>query len=140
MSKENPNFVKGLYVKRHQNAPSFVICNLGFKVEEFIVWLRTKQGGEYLNVDIKLSKAGDKYYAELNTYNPADKHSPNHDVEENQSQLNNWDKEEVIEYPKDESTLTEDQKLEIKEHRDAHNKKVEQANEDVEGLADKIPW
>lgn len=123
--KDNPNFVKGLFVKRNKNAPNFLIVNLGVKVEEFITWLRVKQGGEYVNIDIKLSKSGDKYYAELNTFNPADKVT-NQDVEENQSQLNNLDTEKVIEYP--ESDLTPKEIKEIQDNRNAHNKKVDEAN------------
>lgn len=84
------NFVKGLYVKRHAKAPSFVICNLGIKVDEFVLWLRDNQQGEYTNLDIKLSKDGTKYYAELNTFNPADKHHAKND-----------EVEKTIEYPEE---------------------------------------
>jgi len=125
--KENPNFVKGLFVKRNPKAPSFLIVNLGVKVDDFITWLRVKQGGEYVNIDIKLSKSGDKYYAELNTYNPADKIIANQNTEENQSQLNNLDTEKVIEYP-EERTNTPEENAEIIEVRNAHNKKVDEAN------------
>jgi hypothetical protein len=96
------NFVQGLFIKRHPKAPSFVICNLGIKVDEFVKWLRENQQGEYTNLDVKLSKAGDKYYAELNTYNPADKHLKVQEQEDNQSKLNNLEVEKTIEYPEDE--------------------------------------
>ena len=61
-------FVKGMNVNRRENAPAFVIANIGIKVDDFILWLRSKQAGEWVNIDIKLSQKG-SYYAELNTYN-----------------------------------------------------------------------
>lgn len=90
----DPKFVNGMRVSRGAKAPSYIIANLGIKVDDFVKWLRENQGGEWLNIDIKLSKGG-KYYAELNTYNPADKHHKKDEVEENQSQLNNLDTEEM---------------------------------------------
>lgn len=106
MEKNKKQFVKGLFVNRNDKAPDYVVCNLGVKIDEFILWLRNNQGGEFLNIDIKLSKEG-KYYAELNTYNKADALAKKQqdEVEENQSQLNNLDlndENQDVEYPDDE--------------------------------------
>lgn len=74
------NFVNGLRVSRHEKAPSYILVSLGIKVDDFIKWLRENQGGEWMNVDVKLSKTG-KYYAELNTYRKGD-NTPNQNEEE----------------------------------------------------------
>jgi hypothetical protein len=60
-------FTQGMIVKRHEKAPSYVVCGLSFKTEEFIKWLQENDKGGWVNVDVKQSQGG-KYYGELNTY------------------------------------------------------------------------
>jgi len=67
-------FANGLIFKKPDNAPDFVIGNLSIKKSEFIPFLDT-QDGDWVNVQIKLSKAG-KYYVELNTWKKEDKKEP----------------------------------------------------------------
>ena len=61
-------FVDGMFVKRQDNAPEFVICNLSFRPDEFSKWLLAR-GGDYVNVQVKLSKSG-KMYAAVDNWKP----------------------------------------------------------------------
>ena len=61
-------FANGLIFKRSDNAPEFVIGGLSIKKSEFIPFLNSEQG-DWVNLSIKLSKAG-KYYIELDTWKP----------------------------------------------------------------------
>ncbi len=56
-----------MVVKRHPEAPSFVICNLSLKLPEFREFVNKNKSGDWMNIDVKMSKGG-KFYAELNTY------------------------------------------------------------------------
>ena len=48
-------------VSRPERAPDFIIAKLGLKREDLIAWLE-QQPGEWVNVELRRSKAG-KYYA-----------------------------------------------------------------------------
>lgn len=62
-------FVSGLYPKaKHANAPSFVICKLSAKPRELIAWLQGYENEEWINMDIKLSKSGEKMYVQMDTW------------------------------------------------------------------------
>jgi len=68
MSDEN-KFVSGLYFKeKHPNAPDFVIGGLSAKRQDLIDYLQ-KSDDEWLNWQIKKSKAG-KPYIEVDTWKP----------------------------------------------------------------------
>jgi hypothetical protein len=60
-------YLEGMFIKRHQKAPEFVICSLSFKVEEFIKFLQDNQKDGWVNCQIKLSKKG-SYYAQIDDY------------------------------------------------------------------------
>lgn len=62
-------FVDGLIVKRGENAPDYVLCNLSVKVNELVPWLEQHQSNGWVNVVCKVSKAG-KHYAQLDTWKP----------------------------------------------------------------------
>ena len=79
------NFVDGLFIKRNEKAPEFVITNLSFN-EKFIEWLKNNLNAKgWANVDILRSKEG-KLYAKKNEYKP---------------ELRNDPKKEVVEVPED---------------------------------------
>ena len=61
-------FANGLIFKKPDNAPDFVIGNLSVKKSEFIPFLDS-QDGDWVNLQIKLSKGG-KYYVEVNNWQP----------------------------------------------------------------------
>jgi len=62
-------FVDGMMVKRNDNAPDWVTCNVSFKASEFKAFLDQHQNKDWVNVQIKVSKGG-KMYAELDTWEP----------------------------------------------------------------------
>jgi hypothetical protein len=65
-------FVDGLIVKAPRDgAPDYVKASISIKVEDLGMWLRKKHkaGDEWVNIDVKESKAG-KWYAAVNTYKP----------------------------------------------------------------------
>lgn len=62
--KEFPN---GIIAKRNDNAPEFVLCNLSFKVEEFVKYLQDNESKGWVNIDVKRSKWG-KIYADKNDW------------------------------------------------------------------------
>lgn len=64
-------FVKGLYAKKHEKSPDFVICNLSYKVDEFIQFLKenTNEKG-YVNLQVLKSKDKGTLYAVVDTFVP----------------------------------------------------------------------
>jgi hypothetical protein len=62
-------FADGLIVKRAENAPDFVTCNLSFKVDEFIAFLKQHESNGWVNVDCMVGRSG-KHYAALDTWKP----------------------------------------------------------------------
>ena len=71
---DDSELVAGLYPKKpHGNAPDFVIGKLSINVEQFRGWMKShlsaNQGAEWINIDMKLSKA-DKGYAVVDTWKP----------------------------------------------------------------------
>jgi hypothetical protein len=66
---DEPQFVNGLIFKMpHENAPDFVKGALSVRVEELQTFL-AEQKTEWINIDLKISKAG-KPYAQVNTFKP----------------------------------------------------------------------
>ncbi len=71
---DDSELVSGLYPKKpHGNAPDFVIGKLSINVEQFRDWMKShlsaNQDAEWINLDMKLSKA-DKGYAVVDTWKP----------------------------------------------------------------------
>lgn len=62
-------FVDGMIVKRNEQAPDFVICNLSLKGKELVEFMRQHQQDGWVNVQVKRSQGG-KLYAELDTWKP----------------------------------------------------------------------
>jgi hypothetical protein len=99
-------FVDGLIVKRNEKAPSFVVCSLSFKSGDFVKFIGENAVKGWLNVDIKLSREG-KYYSEVNNWTKENAKPKVEEEEDNQSKLNNLDRNgsdapmETIDYPED---------------------------------------
>lgn len=69
MSNDKVYFPKGFFYKEpHAKAPDFVKGAVSIKVDEFQKYL-TNVKGEWLNLDLKVSKDG-KAYAQVNTFKP----------------------------------------------------------------------
>ena len=62
-------FTDGLIVKRRDNAPEYVLCNLSIKVDEFKVFLDKHQSNGWVNIDCLVNRAG-KHYGALDTWRP----------------------------------------------------------------------
>lgn len=62
-------FVDGIRVTRHDNAPDFVLCNLGIKMRDLIEFAKQHHKDGWVNAQIKRSQGG-KLYAELDTWEP----------------------------------------------------------------------
>lgn len=65
--------IGGLYPKKREEQPDFVIGKLSINVAQFREWmaeyLKANQGAEWINIDMLVSKAG-KGYAKLDTWEP----------------------------------------------------------------------
>ena len=63
-------FAKGLIFKMpRQGAPDFVKGSLSFKVDEIVDWLKEHEENGWVNVNLKVSRAG-KPYADLDNWKP----------------------------------------------------------------------
>ena len=69
MSEDKKTFVDGLIVKRHDNAPEWVLCNLSVKVSKIVPFLQQHESNGWVNIQCKVGKSG-KHYAELDTWRP----------------------------------------------------------------------
>ena len=68
---EEKKYAKGLFVKRNEKAPEFVICNLSLKADDFTQFLKenTNEKG-YVNLQVLRSKDKGTLYAEVDTFEP----------------------------------------------------------------------
>ena len=64
-------YAKGLFVKRNEKAPEFVICSLSVKTDDFIQFLKenTNEKG-YVNLQVLRSKDKGTLYAVVDTFEP----------------------------------------------------------------------
>ena len=67
-----PTFLKGLFVKRKEKSPDFVIGQISIKREELIKTLQ-EMNGEWINLDILKEKDGDGIYSKINDWKPEQK-------------------------------------------------------------------
>lgn len=87
-------FVDGLFAKKRQGAPEFVVSSISVKVPEFINFLNKHQNNAgYVNIDMLLSQNGTQYCV-LNTWKPNDDKVKQE--ENNQSKLNNFTKDDTV--------------------------------------------
>ena len=63
--------VKGLFAKRNEKAPEFVICGLSVKTDDFVQFLKenTNEKG-YVNLQVRKSKDKGTLYAVVDTFEP----------------------------------------------------------------------
>ncbi len=62
-------FAEGLIVKKNENAPDFVLCNLSIKTEEFEKFMKANDKNGWVNLSVLMGKSG-KPYAKLDTFEP----------------------------------------------------------------------
>jgi hypothetical protein len=103
--KKEVVFTEGMIFKKpREGAPDYVKGSMSFKVDEFTAFLKKHNNNGWVNVDLKVSKAG-KLYTQLNDWKPKEEVAQ---VSPEQAQKNfeemtknvNTDAE-TIEYPDD---------------------------------------
>ena len=64
-------YAKGLFVKRNEKAPDFVLCNLSIKTDDFIPFLNknTNEKG-YVNLQVLKGKNKGTFYANIDNFTP----------------------------------------------------------------------
>jgi hypothetical protein len=70
-------YAKGLFAKRNEKAPDFVICSLSVKTDDFMQFLRentTEKG--YVNLQVLKSKDKGTLYAVIDTFEPKTDNAP----------------------------------------------------------------
>ena len=71
---EEKTFTDGLIVKRAENAPDWVLCNISIKVEDFTKWMQDHQDKGWVNIGLFMSKGG-KPYGVKDTFKPKEENS-----------------------------------------------------------------
>ena len=66
---EEKKFLKGLFVKKREGSPDFVLGQISIKREDLITELQG-MSEEWLNLDILKEKEGSGIYSKLNTWKP----------------------------------------------------------------------
>ena len=68
---EEKKYAKGMFVKRNEKAPDFVVCNISIKADEFDKFVKenTNEKG-YVNLQVLKSKDKSTLYAVLDTFEP----------------------------------------------------------------------
>ena len=64
-------YAKGLFAKRNEKSPEFVVCNLSVKADDFTQFLKenTNENG-YVNLQVLRSKDKGTLYAVVDTFEP----------------------------------------------------------------------
>ena len=68
---EEKKYATGLFAKRNEKSPEFVICCLSVKTDDFIQFLKenTNEKG-YVNLQVRKSKDKGTLYAVVDTFEP----------------------------------------------------------------------
>lgn len=89
-------FVDGVFAKKKEKSPAFIITSISVKVADFIPFLeKHRNNAGYVNFDVLLSQKGTQY-CQLDTWQPT-KDKASEEVK-NQSKLNEID---IIDYPEE---------------------------------------
>ena len=83
------NYAKGLFAKRNEKAPEFVVCKLSIKTDDFIQFLKenTNEKG-YVNLQVLKSKDKGTLYAILDTFEPKTNTTPTQEKKSVKTQVN----------------------------------------------------
>ena len=93
---EEKKYAKGLFAKRNEKAPEFVVCSLSFKTDEFMQFLRENTNDKgYVNLQVLKSRDKGTIYAVLDTFEPKTNTTPTQEKKSVKTQKNdpfqNWD-------------------------------------------------
>ena len=70
-------YAKGLFAKRNEKAPEFVVCSLSIKKDDFIQFLRENTNDKgYVNLQVLKSREKGTIYAILDTFEPKTNTTP----------------------------------------------------------------
>jgi len=73
---EEKEFIGGMYPKKPQK--DFIKCQISLNRKQILDWLNnatSEENDTWINIDIKESKSGDKWYAEKNNWKPTNQNS-----------------------------------------------------------------
>lgn len=79
-------FAEGLYFKRNDNAPDFVVGKLSINWEQFSKWAKANRDGDWANLEIKRAKNG-KYYIAVDEWKPEKKEMQSSFADEEEDNL-----------------------------------------------------
>ena len=82
-------YPKCLFAKRNEKAPEFVVCNLSFKSDEFIQFLKENTNDKgYVNLQVLKSKEKGTMYSVLDTFEPNTNTTPTQEKKSVKTQRN----------------------------------------------------
>ncbi len=86
---EEKKYAKGMFVKRNEKAPDFVVCNISIKADEFDKFVKenTNEKG-YVNLQVLKSKDKGTLYAVLDTFEPKTSNTPTEVTKAVKTQVN----------------------------------------------------
>ena len=68
---EEKKYAKGLFAKRNEKAPDFVVCNISIKADEFDKFVKENTNDKgYVNLQVLKSKDKGTLYAVVDTFEP----------------------------------------------------------------------
>ena len=86
---EEKKYAKGMFAKRNEKAPEFVVCSLSCKTDEFIQFLRENTNDKgYVNMQVLKSKDKSTMYAVLDTFEPKTNNIPTQEKKSVKTQVN----------------------------------------------------
>ena len=86
---EEKKYAKGLFVKRNEKAPEFVVCNLSCKSDDFMQFLRENTNDKgYVNMQVLKSRDKGTMYAVLDTFEPNANTTPTQEKKSVKTQAN----------------------------------------------------
>ena len=86
---EEKKYAKGLFAKRNEKAPEFVVCSLSFKTDDFIQFLKENTNDKgYVNMQVLKSKDKGTIYAVLDTFEPKQNTTPTQEKKSVKTQKN----------------------------------------------------
>ena len=86
---EEKNYAKGLFAKRNEKAPEFVVCSLSCKTDEFIQFLKENTNDKgYVNLQVRKSRDKGTMYAVLDTFEPKTGTTPTQEKKSVKTQAN----------------------------------------------------
>ena len=86
---EEKKFAKGLFAKRNEKAPDFVVCYLSIKSDEFIQFLKENTNDKgYVNLQVLKSREKGTLYAVLDTFEPNANTTPTQEKKSVKTQKN----------------------------------------------------